>query len=134
MAKQKLSGKEEVNHFLAQLEHPLKPEIEELRAIILQANNKLTELIKWNAPSFCFNGDDRITMRIHPPRQIQVIFHRGSKVQELPKEKLITDGSGLLAWKTNDRAVASFSTMAEIRSRKADLTDIINKWLMVTAT
>ena len=42
MAKQKLSGKEEVNHFLAQLEHPLKPEIEELRAIILQANNKLT--------------------------------------------------------------------------------------------
>jgi DNA-binding transcriptional ArsR family regulator len=132
MAKQKLTGSEEVSKFLAALEHPLRPEIEELRKIILHSNNGLTELIKWNAPSFRLGGDDRITMRIHPPQQVQLVFHRGSKVQQLPKDKLITDDSGLLSWKTNDRAVATFKSIEDIKLRKADLIEIVDKWLKAT--
>lgn len=51
----KLTGPEQVALFLKELEHPLKDEIEEVRKIILSAADDITEQIKWNAPSFCYN-------------------------------------------------------------------------------
>lgn len=134
MAKQKLTGTQEVTQFLSELDHPLKKEIEQLRKIILNANKGVTENIKWNAPNFCFNDEDRITMRIHPPKQIQLIFHRGAKVQALPAKNLIADDKGLLIWKTTDRAVATFLNAAEIKSKETDLSDIVSKWLKAGAS
>lgn len=134
MTKQKLTGNQEVTQFLAELEHPLKKEIEQLRKIILNANKELTENIKWNAPNFCLNEEDRITMRIHPPKQIQLIFHRGAKVQALPGKNLIPDDKRILTWKTTDRAVATFTSMTEIKSLTNDITEIVTKWLKVTMT
>ncbi|WP_276371227.1 DUF1801 domain-containing protein [Chryseolinea sp. H1M3-3] len=83
MGKLKLNGA--VTKFLDELQHPLRDQIEQLRKSILSANSGLTENIKWNGPNYGFHGEDRITMRIHPPRQIQLIFHCGAKVQEQPK-------------------------------------------------
>lgn len=91
MAKQTANLNSEVTNFLDELSHPLRNEIEFLRNCILLTNKNLTESIKWNAPNFCINDEDRITMRIHPPKQIQLIFHRGAKVQALPKSNLIAD-------------------------------------------
>jgi hypothetical protein len=133
MVKQKSTGSENVVHFMTTLEHPFKAEIEQIRKIILAANKDLTENIKWNAPSFCFNGEDRITMRIQPPKQIQLIFHRGAKVLELPKEPLIADNSGILSWKTNDRAVVTFLNSADIEAKSEALVLIINTWLKAAA-
>lgn len=132
MAKEKLTGTQEVTQFLSELEHPLKKEIEQLRKIILSANKDLIENIKWNAPNFCFNGEDRITMRIHPPKQIQLIFHRGAKVQALPDKNLIPDDKGMLVWKTTDRAVATFNDLVEIKLRSSDIADLVTKWLKKT--
>lgn len=86
MTTQKLKMNEEVTRFLDELNHPLRDEIEQLRKNILAANDRLTENIKWNGPNFCFDGEDRITMRIHPPKQIQLIFHRGAKVQKTARK------------------------------------------------
>ena len=74
----------EVTSFIDELNHPLEKEITQLRQDILGSNNGLSENIKWNGPNYCFEGDDRITMRVQPPKQIQLIFHRGAKVKELP--------------------------------------------------
>lgn len=132
MATQKLKLNNEVTRFLDNLNHPLRNEIEQLRKDILSANDRLTENIKWNGPNFCFDGGDRITMRIHPPKQIQLVFHRGAKVQKQPENKLINDNSGLLSWKTNDRAVVEFKNMEDISSKRSDLNQIVNKWLKAT--
>ena len=133
MKEKKLDDPTSVAHYLATLEHPLKLEIEQLRALILETNEDLTENIKWNAPNFCLNGEDRITMRIHPPKQLQLIFHRGAKVQEQPKDRLISDNSGLLTWKTNDRAVATFANSTDILAKSSALSAAINAWLRATA-
>ncbi len=133
MNKTKLDNPISVDNYLAALDHPLKPEIEQLRTLILGTNKNLTEIIKWNAPNFCFHGEDRITMRIHPPKQIQLIFHQGAKVQELPKNRLISDNTGLLVWKTNDRAIATFANSADILANSSALVEIINAWLAATA-
>lgn len=122
---------ENVSLFLDELNHPLRKEIELLRNYILSANNKLTENIKWNGPNYCFDSDDLITMRIQPltSKQIQLIFHRGTKKQEQPKNKLIHDKSGILIWKENDRAIASFKNVNAIESKKDELIKIVVNWI-----
>lgn len=120
----------EVTKFLDQQNHPLRAEIEQLRKIILESENELVENIKWNGPNYAVNNDDRITMRIQPPKQIQLIFHRGAKKLEQPKNKLIEDKSGLLMWKENDRAVATFKNSAEILAAKPTHETIVKSWIL----
>ncbi|MCI1265295.1 MAG: DUF1801 domain-containing protein [Saprospiraceae bacterium] len=122
----------EVSTFLDELNHPLRMEIENLREFILNSDVRITENIKWNGPNYCINNEDRITMRVQPPKQIQLIFHRGAKVQEIPKNRIIEDDSGLLIWKTSDRAVATFRNAGEIEQGKVNLTDIVKKWIQET--
>jgi Domain of unknown function (DU1801) len=120
---------DEVTKFLEGLHHPLRAEIEELRRILLNSISGLTENIKWNGPNYCFEEQDRVTMRIQPPKQIQLIFHRGAKKIIQPKDKLIDDKSGLLIWKENDRAIASFKNLDEIKKAESILEKIINSWI-----
>jgi hypothetical protein len=132
MAEQKVNLNHEVTKFLDDLRHPFRKEIEQLRQYILSSGSGLEENIKWNGPNYCFDNADRITMRIQPPKQIQLIFHRGAKIQKQPKDKLIKDTSGLLTWKEKDRAVATLKNMAEIENRKQDLTKIVKDWIDAT--
>lgn len=119
-----------VTEFLNELNHPFKNEIEELRDYILASNKDLTENIKWNAPNYCFENEDRLTMRIHPiTTKVQLIFHRGAKKQDQPKDKLIENKSKMLVWKENDRAIITFKNSQEIENGKTELEKIINEWI-----
>ena len=119
----------EVTEFLDRLNHPQRSEIDSLRTIILQANSELVENIKWNGPNYSFRDEDRITMRVQPPKQIQLIFHRGARKLKQPTDRLIQDKSALLQWKENDRAVVTFKNASEIEGASSDLSVIINKWI-----
>ena len=123
---------EKVTNFLNELNHPSRAEIDTLRVIISNSVEGLTENVKWNGPNYCFSGHDRITMRIHPPKNIQLIFHRGAKRQKQPKDKLIKNNSKLLTWKEKDRAVAVFSNISDVKTAKIELTKIIKNWINAT--
>lgn len=127
--KEKPTGHQQVIEYLINLEHPLKNEIEEVRKIILDANENITEHIKWNAPSFCYGNDDRITFHLYGKGYIQLIFHRGAKSKEQIGEPLFIDETGLLEWITADRASIKFTDMDDIIAKKEKLKEIINKWL-----
>lgn len=133
MAMQLININKEVTDFLNELNHPFRDEIEQLRICVLSADKNLTENIKWNGPNYCFDNEDRITMRIQPPtKQVQLIFHRGAKKQEQPKNSLIEDKFKLLIWKENDRAIATFKNMEDIENSKANLTEIVKEWIKAT--
>lgn len=119
----------DVTGFLDALKHPLINEITTLRKIILETKISLQENIKWNGPNYVFNNEDRVTMRIQPPKQLQLIFHRGAKVMKQPPQKLINDETGLLIWKENDRAVVSFKTMDEINKNRNNINNWIVQWI-----
>lgn len=119
----------EVSQFLDDQNHPFRNEIELLRQVILQSMDGLTENIKWNGPNYCFEHQDRITMRIQPPKQVQLIFHCGAKVKEQPKQKLISEDFGLLVWKENNRAIATFRNMEEIEKHRADIPKVVQQWI-----
>ena len=133
MAKTKINLNKEVTEFLDKQNHPLRNEIEELRITILTANSELTENIKWNGPNYCFENEDRITMRIQPPtKQVQLIFHRGAKKQIQPENKLISNKSKMLLWKENDRAIATFKNMQDVENGKTELIQIVSEWINAT--
>ncbi len=124
----------DVTDFLDALKHPLRNEIEALRHCILLSNSDLTENIKWNGPNYCYGDEDRITMRIQPvtTKQIQVIFHCGAKVKKQPNTKLLEEDFGILTWKTNDRAVASFKNIQSIENNQSNLSKIVVEWINAT--
>lgn len=109
----------EVTAFLDEVHHPHRDVIETLRRIILSTDSRLTEGIKWNGPNYSLSGEDRITLKIYPPRNVQVIFHCGAKVK-----------CALLDWKSNDRAVLTLRSMRELEQNETVIVDIIAKWLV----
>lgn len=121
----------DVTIFINSQNHPLTKEINLLREIILSCDKGLSENIKWNGPNYVFAGEDRVTMKINPPKNIQLILHRGAKKLEQPKDKLIQDDSGLLLWKENDRAIITFKTASEIQANTTALKKIIKAWINV---
>lgn len=120
----------EVNELIKALDHPLEKEINRLRGIVLETSDLLTESVKWNSPSYAVEDKDCLTLRIYPPQQIQLVFHRGANVQaELPT-KFIDDTTGLMVWKTNDRGVITFKNMDAIAFATPQLQQLINDWIV----
>jgi hypothetical protein len=122
----------EVTYFLDSLNLSLRDEVECLREIIMGAGYELTESVKWNGPNYSINGEDRITIRISPKKQLQVIFHRGAKVKEMPKNRLLSGDYDILIWKENDRAIVSFNTMNEIQEKRQMIIEVVGKWIEAT--
>jgi uncharacterized protein YdhG (YjbR/CyaY superfamily) len=106
----------EVNAFMKQLDHPLKAEIEAVRVIIM-ANKKIAERIKWNAPGF-FYVDDLATIHVKAKQHVHLIFHHPD---------IVKIRSALLEGDYKDRRMMYFENMKEVITRKKELKRIINE-------
>ncbi|MCD6062105.1 MAG: hypothetical protein K0R82_16 [Flavipsychrobacter sp.] len=119
--KPKPTDAEQVSEYMSQLEHPFKTEIEALRTIITNASSKLQERVKWNAPSYHYNGYDMAAF--HPREQkfvhIVFVFHNGTMVES----------DGLLEGDYKDRRMAKFYSMEDIKAKKAALEKAVNEWV-----
>ncbi len=117
----------EVERFMEGLDHPLKEEIGRLREAILDSNGRITEHIKWKAPSFRYAGEDRVTFRLHPAERAQLVFHRGAKVKDDAAEFAFEDVTGLLQWVAQDRAVVA---LQDAGARQGDVVGVVNRWVV----
>ncbi|MCA1736940.1 MAG: DUF1801 domain-containing protein [Actinobacteria bacterium] len=57
---------DKVDGFMRSLKHDRKDEVQIVRELVLTADPRLSEQIKWNAPNFGIDGDDRMTFRLQP--------------------------------------------------------------------
>jgi hypothetical protein len=122
-----------VVEFLRDLSHPLKPGILEVRSAILAADEGITEHIKWNAPSFCHDGDDRVTFRLRPGDRLQLVFHRGAKVRADSDRFAFEDPSGLLEWASGDRATVTLRDLDDVRGKLPALVELVLRWMRATS-
>lgn len=117
-----MTDTEKVDDFMRKLAHPLKAEIEAVRAIILRANNKIAERVKWNAPSFHYKADlyktDLVTFNPRAQKQVHLVFHHPA---------IVTIKSNLLEGDYPDRRMLYLADMAAVHARKATLARIINE-------
>lgn len=120
---------ESVNDYLAALDHSRKGEIEELRGIIMLACPELVEHIKWNAPSYQIDGDDRITMRLQPRESVDLVFHRGARKRTDAFD--FADPTDLMVWKAPDRAVVSFAP-GSLPGLAPQIRELVIEWIKAT--
>lgn len=118
-----------VEKFLDDLQHPRTDEVQQLRLAILAAEPAITETVKWNAPNFRYAGEDRVTFRLRPRDQVQVVVHRGARVRDDKDTFRFDDPAGLVTWLTPDRGVISFATAAETATRVDSLTELVVRWV-----
>lgn len=121
-----------VDEFLSALVHTRMNEIMRLRTIVLGAMDGISERVKWNAPSFCGKGDDRVTMRLQPGNRVQLVFHRGARSR--PEDGFsFADPSGLIEWATADRGTVTITGPDMLEDRAADLAGLVRAWIAATA-
>lgn len=118
----------EVEALLSKRAHPLSAVISALRKLILAADKKLIEEVKWNAPSYRLE-DHLLTFQLSRDDRVLLIFHRGAKTKALAKRPVVADPSALLTWKGTDRAVAGFASVAEVTKHKPALTTLVRAWV-----
>lgn len=112
--------KEAVDAFLANLDHPLKAEIEAVRAAILRASPKVRERIKWNAPSFFF-GEDIGAFHLRSRSFVHLILVFPERVTMI--DDPILEGDHVR------RREVKFRDMAEVGTKKRSLQRIVAAWV-----
>jgi hypothetical protein len=122
----------EVDAYMGTLEHPMAAQVERLRSAILDADSRINESIKWNAPSFSID-DHFATFNLHYPDRIQIVMHAGAKVNPDAKQFEISDPARLLKWAAVDRASIAFTSDAEVDSQLVSFLDILEQWIALTS-
>jgi len=110
---------EKVTNFIALLDNPLKEEMNAVREIILAASDKITEDIKWSAPSFAYK-DNMATFNPRAKKFVNLTFHKGA---------LIKDANGLLEGDQKEARVARFNNMEDVLYKKEALEEIVRNWI-----
>lgn len=124
---------EAVSRFVDALDQPVRDLVSLVRRAILDSNGEITEQIKWNAPSFCIGGEDRVTFRLNPKGGgVQLIFHRGAKVKDA-SSFTFDDSSGLLEWAAADRAILALSDLDDANAKLNAVVEVVNQWMKATA-
>jgi len=113
---------------LAGLNHPHRDGIAQLRTLILDLDSRITEEVKWNAPSHQLD-DHFATFRLHPPKAIQLILHTGAKARSNARKFTIDDPAGLLQWPATDRCVLTLKSASELKAHLADVRSILRQWI-----
>ena len=69
----------EVEVWLEKYDNPMKPVVEKLREIILSADHRIDECIKWQAPTFTYKGNIA-SFFPKSKKHASLMFHQGAKI------------------------------------------------------
>jgi hypothetical protein len=108
----------EVTAFIDALEHPLKDAILAVRATILEADERMTEAIKWKSPTFVYRGN---LASIDPKakKHVTVLFHTGASI---PGDHPILEGGGEVA------RYVRFADRTAVRQQQDELAAVVRAW------
>jgi uncharacterized protein YdhG (YjbR/CyaY superfamily) len=113
---------EQVDEFMDKLDHPFKAEVQMIREIIKNVNKDIAEQIKWNAPSFSYNGESLVTFNLWEKKKIHLVFHNPmiSKVK-----------SKLLEGDYDHRRMTYFFDKKDIEEKKTALEKVLRDLVKV---
>ena len=112
----------------APLEHPHQDGIDRLRKAILGIDPRIVEEVKWNAPSFKL-AEHFATFKLHPPKQIQLVLHTGSKPIVPVRQFKLDAPPGLLKWAAPDRCVITLASSADALKYEAEVVGLVRQWI-----
>lgn len=81
---------EEVDAWLERYDNPLKPLVMRVREILLEADPRIGETIKWSTPTFQYKGN-LVSFQPRAKQFVSLIFHQGASI---PGEHPLLHGGG----------------------------------------
>ena len=120
-----------VSEHIQKLEPELAKIVEYLRQLILKTDTKIGERIKWNNPSFFFNGE----MKPFDPKEFKremIVFNlfKGRIMLVLPSGAKVKDTSEIMEGEYKDgRRLIVFKDMEDVKAKEKQLQKIIKDWL-----
>lgn len=118
--------------FLDDLSPTKREQVVELRRYIQAADPSLEEHIKWNAPSYVKDGEDRITFNLlNKEDVVKVVFHMGASRKEDRKAKPILKDAELLEWVSDIRGYMTFKDLKQIVDHEREIKDLVQRWLAI---
>lgn len=124
-----------VDAFLAALDDDRRARAEWMRALLLEVEPRLTESIKWNAPSYARGDADRVTMNVQNREGVvQVVLHLGADRPETRgAAPVLDDPTGLVRWLSDIRGVLVVPDPAEADAdpRRAELVTLLSRWVSI---
>jgi hypothetical protein len=107
----------DVDRWFEDTRHPLDATMRRAREIILGADDRVTESIKWKTPTFAYKGN---IASFNPSKNVvSIMFHRGS---EIPGDHPRLEGDGKLV------RTMRFANLDELEAGRADLEAAIRAW------
>ena len=107
----KLTDADKVAEYMTKLKHPLKAGMEAVRTIIRTTDKRISERIKWNAPSYYYK-EDMVTFNGWATKNIHLVFHHPF---------IVKIKSVLLEGDYKDRRMMYFNDMADVKKKKKEL-------------
>src|SRR6185436_14179988 len=107
----------EVDDWFAQRQHPLTDAMQLASRLILDADSRVSESIKWKTPTFAYQGN---IVSFNPSKKfVSLMFHRGAEIQgDFPH----LEGDGRLV------RVMRFAYADEVEATKDELHAVIRSW------
>ena len=114
-------GKDVVDAYMRDVDHPFKVEMQAVREIILGVSPKISERIKWNAPSFHYKED----LGAFNPRATEFAH----LILLFPGGQGMDDSSGLLEGNHKERREAKFHSLDDVKAKKRALEKLVKGWV-----
>ena len=109
----------EVDAFLADIDHPLKAELESIRTTILRASPWIEEGIKWKSPTFMYRGN-MASIDPRSKKHVLLMFHSGAGLD---------DPNGLLEGDGNVARYVRFTDAADVKRKQRALAAVVRAWV-----
>ena len=108
----------EVDAWFAKYDSPMKPVVQRVREIILDADPRIQECIKWQSPTFTFGGN-LASFNARSKHHASLMFHTGAVI---PGRFPSLDGSGDVA------RLLKLGSVAAADAARHELESIVHAW------
>lgn len=127
------SAQPTVADLVSALDDQTREQVQLLRDIMGSLDADLTEHIKWNAPSYVFDGEDRITMNLRNKQGlVKLVLHMGATRPENRKgTPVLLEDAGIVEWASDIRGFVTFADLADIRANEPLLRRVLTSWLAI---
>ena len=109
----------DVDTWFEQYVNPQKELVQEVRRTILDADPRVTEAIKWKAPTFMYRGN---LASFYPKskQHVSLMFHQGAA---------LPDPYGLLEGEGDTSRVAKFTSADDLKAKSEALHGLVTAWI-----
>lgn len=108
----------DVDAWFERYDNPMKGTVERAREVILAADDRIGEVIKWSTPTFVYKGN-LASFQPRAKQFVSILFHEGASI---PGSHSLLEGGG------DHARYARIADEDDLEARRPELEAIVRAW------